>query len=285
MLRHKRGQIIKKRYIFLLLIIFIALIVYMYTPRGRIDVDTYTIENEKIPKSFDGFRIVQVSDFHNKQWDDKLINLIKQQSPDIIAVTGDLVDSRDTKPGIAYEFMRRAKQIAPVFYITGNHEARIDYHPIEKELRSMGIYMIDNKTFTLKIDEDIMKIIGIADPKFVTDYEDILASAIINSHIEEQKIDTKHFNLMLSHRPEAFLTYVNNDIDLVLSGHAHGGQFRLPFVGPFIAPGQGFFPKYTEGVYEQSNTSMVVSRGLGDSIIPIRVNNNYNLVIIELKVK
>lgn len=285
MLRQKKGQTIKKRYLFVVILIIFIGITYLYTPRGRIDIDHFTISSGKIPGRFNGFRIVQVSDLHNKEWGHKLLNLISEQKPDIIAITGDLVDSRNTKPEISYKFMREAIKIAPVFYITGNHEAIINCAPIRKELESIGINMMDNKTFTLKKGTDEIKLIGISDPKFMDEYDDYIATGIIDAYIENQKLNNEYFNIMLSHRPEAFETYVNRDVDLVLTGHAHGGQFRLPFVGPFIAPGQGFFPEYTEGVYEKDNTSMVVSRGLGDSIIPIRVNNNYNLVTIELKVE
>ena len=88
--------------------------------------------------------------------------------------------------------------------------------------------------------------------------------------------------ILLSHRPELFESYVSCNIDLVLSGHAHGGQFRLPFIGGLIAPDQGIFPKYDAGLFTNGSTNMIVSRGLGNSIIPIRFNNRPEVIVIEL---
>ena len=93
---------------------------------------------------------------------------------------------------------------------------------------------------------------------------------------------TDDYCVLLSHRPETFGAYVNKNIDLVLSGHAHGGQFRLPFIGGIIAPNQGFFPKYDAGTYTENNTTMIVSRGLGNSVIPVRFNNRPEIVSVEL---
>ncbi len=87
----------------------------------------------------------------------------------------------------------------------------------------------------------------------------------------------------MSHRPEYFKTYVNSNIDLVLTGHAHGGQFRLPFIGGLVAPNQGLFPKYDSGLFTENNTNMVVSRGIGNSIIPVRINNRPEVIIINLQ--
>lgn len=96
-------------------------------------------------------------------------------------------------------------------------------------------------------------------------------------------MDQDYFSILLSHRPEHFERYVDLEVNLVLTGHAHGGQVRLPFLGGIVAPNQGFFPEYTAGAYQEQNTTMVVSRGLGNSIIPIRINNRPELVIIEFK--
>ena len=105
---------------------------------------------------------------------------------------------------------------------------------------------------------------------------------MIRTKLDELADDQAGYTILLSHRPELFDTYVSGEIDLVLSGHAHGGQFRLPFIGGLYAPGQGFFPKYDAGMYSKETTSMVVSRGLGNSIIPLRFNNRPEIVLIEL---
>ena len=106
---------------------------------------------------------------------------------------------------------------------------------------------------------------------------------MIDQKLLELVVEDPGFTLLLSHRPELFDTYADHDIDLVLSGHAHGGQFRLPLIGGLVAPDQGLFPKYDAGLYSEGNTSMIVSRGLGNSIIPVRFNNRPEVVLIELK--
>ena len=105
----------------------------------------------------------------------------------------------------------------------------------------------------------------------------------MNTKLEELHTEQDRFTILLSHRPELFETYVDHDLDLVLSGHAHGGQFRLPFVGGLVAPNQGFFPEYDAGLYSMNHTNMIVSRGIGNSILPFRFNNRPEVIIIELK--
>ena len=95
----------------------------------------------------------------------------------------------------------------------------------------------------------------------------------------------KRYVVLLSHRPELFNSYVENNVDLVFSGHAHGGQFRIPFIGGIVAPNQGVFPKYDAGIFTEGNTNMVVSKGVGNSIIPFRVNNRPEVILIELTVQ
>ena len=269
MLRHKRGMIMRKRGMALIFFLVLILLAYIFSPRGRVDVTNYTIQNSKIPQKFDGFKIVQVSDYHNEDWEDKIVNLIKKENPDIIAVTGDLIDSRKTNPDLAYEFINKIKDICPIFYVTGNHEAVINYKPIENKLKSLGLVMLDGQSKSLNKGEDKILISGIEDPKFINDYMDNISEAIIENKLNNDIIDQ----------------YVRAGVNLVLTGHAHGGQFRLPFVGGVIAPTQGLFPRYYQGQHIKNNTSMIVSRGLGDSIIPIRINNNFELVVIELKSK
>ena len=107
-------------------------------------------------------------------------------------------------------------------------------------------------------------------------------SEIVKVELDNTKYNGDKYNILLSHSPELFDTYVEKKIDLILTGHAHGGQIRIPFIGGIIAPNQGFFPKYTSGVIEKNKTTMVVSRGIGNSIIPLRINNRPELVVITL---
>ena len=123
---------------------------------------------------------------------------------------------------------------------------------------------------------------GIHDPSFTTDYLFGDAESVAAATLSELQNESDRYTVLLSHRPELFNVYVDSQIDLVFSGHAHGGQFRLPFIGGLVAPNQGFFPEYDAGLFSKENTTMVVSRGAGNSIIPLRFNNRPEIVVVEL---
>ena len=170
-----------------------------------------------------------------------------------------------------------------LYYVSGNHEASItNYNELKERLIDNGVIILDNKVEVLKINNEQINLIGIDDPQmsFNPSMNDV---EIVNYYLDNLIYDNSLFTVILSHRPELFDFYVNNEIDLVLAGHAHGGQFRLPFVGGVYAPHQGMFPQYDSGVYTSQNTTMIVSRGIGNSVIPFRINNRPQLVVIELK--
>ena len=141
--------------------------------------------------------------------------------------------------------------------------------------------MEDTRT-EISIEGQSISLIGVNDPSFQTDYLFGDDEEVLNAKLNELQADGDGFTILLSHRPELFSTYVDYNVDLVFSGHAHGGQFRLPFVGGLVAPNQGLFPEYDAGIYTEGNTNMVVSRGIGNSILPFRVNNRPEVIIIEL---
>ena len=270
----------KKLYIIAALIF----IVWLAWTNFNITTTNIQIENTKIPSEFNGFKIAHVSDLHNHQCGEKLIEKIEIEKPDIIAITGDLVDSRNTDFGIALEFIQEAKKIAPIYYVTGNHEARLgDYNVLKERLEKAGVNMMDDQSLLIGNGKSKIQILGIQDPDFVERMDiEYIQEDIVRTKASEM-INKDYFNLVLIHRPEYFQQYVEVGSDLVLTGHAHGGQVRIPFLGGVVAPNQGFFPEYSEGLYSEKDTDMVVSRGLGNSIIPVRVNNMPELVIVELK--
>ena len=130
---------------------------------------------------------------------------------------------------------------------------------------------------------ETITLIGVNDPSYQTDYLFGDSETVMNTKLEDLHTGNDGFTLLLSHRPELFDTYVDQDVDLVLSGHAHGGQFRLPFIGGLVAPNQGLFPEYDAGIYTEGNTNMLVSRGVGNSILPFRINNCPEVILIELQ--
>lgn len=277
----------KKQKVILVIVSFILLFsVWLYWGNVSIQTTHFFISSAKIPAEFDGFTIVQVSDLHNAEFgshQDKLLNAVKDASPDIIAVTGDLIDSNHTDVAKAMEFINGAVKIAPVYYVTGNHEAWSDQYPeLKKQMIRAGVDILEDENIIIEHAGGSIQLLGLNDPGFITTSDTFESMTTIDTKLKDILVESSEYKILLSHRPELFDIYVNNNIDLALSGHAHGGQVRLPFVGGLVAPNQGFFPKYSEGVYEKKQTKMVVSRGLGNSSIPLRINNRPELVIVTL---
>ena len=252
----------------------------------NLELNTYSITSENLPDDFSGFRIVHISDLHNAEFGDgnsKLIGMIKEAEPDIIAITGDIIDSRRTDIDIALAFLEEVLKIAPCYYVSGNHESRIEeYDILKKKMINAGVMVLENQISVISRSNSAIKIIGISDPSFNSDYLFGDEEFVMKSQLEETVQCEDAFTIMLSHRPEFFELYIDYTADLVLSGHAHGGQFILPLFGGLFAPGQGFFPKYDAGHFEKNGTNMVVSRGIGNSIIPLRVNNRPEVILVEL---
>ena len=267
--------------------ILFALIAWIIWGNTALELNTYTISSSKLPQSFDGYRIAHVSDLHNAEMgkdNEKLLTMLRDADPDMIAITGDLVDSRNTDLEVALLFVREAVKIAPCYYVTGNHEARIsEYDELKAGMEATGVTVLEDAQTDISLTGEFITLIGVNDPSYQTDYLFGDAKTVMNTKLEELHTEQDRFTILLSHRPELFETYVDHDLDLVLSGHAHGGQFRLPFVGGLVAPNQGFFPEYDAGLYSMNHTNMIVSRGIGNSILPFRFNNRPEVIIIELK--
>lgn len=270
--------------------LFTALVVgsLIYSNK-KIDNTPYVIKSVKLPESFDGFKIAQVSDFHSTyswfQADiESLISKLKNEKPDIIVLTGDSVDTNDDfKIGVTKTFVKTISEIAPVYIITGNHEITLGktLPDFLSELDDFDNVMIMRNTNTMINKGDgHVNLIGIDDPVFLPDRDaipDLISSLII---------DSSEYNILLSHRPEEFDAYVKSGVDLVFTGHAHGGQVRIPFVGGVYTFEQGLWPKYTSGVFVENDTSMVISRGVGNStplISKLRINNSPELVVVTLE--
>ena len=273
------------------LIVSVLVILYLgiWTLWGNIalEVNEYEIVSDRIPEAFAGFRIAQVSDLHNKDFGEgygQLLTLLSEINPDIIVVTGDLIDSRQTDLDVALEFAWQAGKIARVYYVSGNHEARVpEYEDLKTGLMKAGVVILENQKVQITREGESITLMGIDDPSFQEDYLFGDSESVARQAIEDLKNETDGYTILLSHRPELFDLYVETGMDLVFSGHAHGGQFRLPFVGGLVAPNQGFFPKYDAGQFNEENTTMIVSRGVGNSIIPIRFNNRPEIVLVTLR--
>ena len=244
-------------------------------------VSEYVICSEKIHENFSGFRIAQISDLHNDLFgkgNGKLLEQLRTIRPDIIVITGDLVDSYDTQISVAVDFAEEAGQIAPVYYVTGNHESRLSQYPqMCSQLQDVGVEVLEDRQIHLERGGAFLTVLGLNDPGFRQNEKDC---GVI---LREMMQSASGFTGLLTHRPELLDMYAENGPDLVLAGHAHGGQFRLPLLGGVYAPNQGFFPKYDSGQYISGETAMIVSRGLGNSSFPFRINNRPEIVVVELK--
>ena len=278
----------KKKFIVLATIVAILILLIIWIAYGNTDLEIYkyNVKSEDIPSEFDNFRIVQISDLHNAEFgenNEKLLLMLKQADADTIAITGDMIDSRNTDVDVAISFAQKAINIAPVYYVNGNHESRVlgEYEKLKQGLTDAGVTILENSSADITIGDETISLIGINDPTFRMDIVDDTMEQNIAHQLVNVIPDNDNYKLLLAHRPEYFDVYAGN-VDLVLSGHAHGGQFRIPFIGGLVAPGQGFFPEYYEGSHIKENTEMIVSRGIGNSIIPFRINNKPEIIVAEL---
>ena len=281
----------KKKFIMLAVVaaVLVALVIWIAWGNTALELNAYTISSSKLPQSFDGYRIAHVSDLHNAEMgkdNEKLLTLLRDADPDMIAITGDLIDSRNTNIEVALQFIREAVKIAPCYYVTGNHEARVnEYGELKTGMEAAGVTVLEDIQAEISMEGESIVLIGVNDPSYQTAYLFGDAESVIDAKLEELHTENGEFTVLLSHRPEMFDTYADHGMDLVLSGHAHGGQFRLPFVGGVVAPNQGLFPEYDAGIYTEDNTNMLVSRGIGNSILPFRINNRPEVILIELQAK
>lgn len=287
------NKIGKKILIVALVIVALVFIAWVAWDNARIVVTTIEVESERLPESFEGYRIAHISDLHNDEFgegNEMLLALIKEAEPDMIAITGDLLDSRRTSVEKALNFVQQAVEIAPCYYVTGNHESRIDdeYGQLEKAMIESGVIVLRNDKLALEKDGEVITVAGIDDPRFVLSSDRLVKMESVIGNVLTgllKDVPEEQFTLLLSHRPELFELYCEHDLDLVLSGHVHGGQIRIPGIGGVVGPGQGLLPDYDAGLYSADGTNMVLSRGLGQSIVPFRINNPPELVLVTLKSK
>ena len=269
------GKLKKGRLIFLG--VLVLLVIYFIVENNILTVREFEVVSNRIPESFSEYKIAQVSDLHNKEFgknNKRLLKRLEELEPDMILITGDIADSIKTDLEAALDFCKGAVLIAPTYYVNGNHESAIeDYMEFEGSLTKIGVRVLRNQALKIEENGESINLIGIDDPTFT----------YIGERKLKELIPDDGYSILMSHRPELLEMYAGAGVDLVFTGHAHGGQFRIPFIGGVIAPNQGFFPKYDSGLYSEGNTNMVVSRGLGNSIIPIRVNNEPEIIIVMLK--
>ena len=256
-----------------------AAAVFCIWQNNALTVSKYEYETQKVNGHFDGYVICQISDLHNKMFgkdQGRLLKRIRNEKPDLIVITGDIIDGNHTHVETALSLAASLPDIAPAYYVTGNHEYRVAPRVLDALLRGLeqsGIEILDNDAREISYENDGFYLLGLDDNSLTDKTLEHLVS----------DLDKNRLQILLAHEPQNFEKYAETGVDLVFSGHAHGGQIRIPFVGGLVAPDQGFFPKYTCGIYKYKQTEMLVSRGLGNSILPVRVFNRPEIVILTLR--
>ena len=266
-----------------------------------LEITKYEIENEKIPKEFDNFKIVQISDLHNKSFgkgNKRLLEKIDSQNPDIVVITGDLVEGDNKNFDVALNLIDELLKKYKVYHIIGNHEQKSLikkhkelYKTYFDKLYKKNIVNLDNEKIRIKKDGKYINIYGLIIPLeyypyFFKNYKNKnmqLKQDFINNKLGE--INRDEYNILLAHTPFFFEDYEKYGVDLVLAGHVHGGIIRLPKVGGLLSPNREFFPKYDFGKYIKNNTTMLLSKGLGGSKVLIRFACKPEIVSITLKSK
>lgn len=275
-------------YIIIAVIITLILIVFCYYQNNTIDKTEYIILSDKIEG---GVTIAHLSDLHSKPFK-KVLKKLDEIKPDIIAVTGDYINDKCKNKEKMMKFGRELLNRAPVFYITGNHERRLEnFSELMKELSDLGFTVLLNETAQTEINSSVITFLGLDENQ--ADFKDYKARKKGTFKYKDmkpyfEKLDRLNgFKIVLSHFPENFESVKENnysqyDFDLQLSGHAHGGQFILPFIGPVYSPGQGLFPKYAKGSFGE-RPRLIVSRGLGNAEFPLRLFNHPEINVIYLE--
>lgn len=275
-----------------LLVALLGAALFFRWQNDSIQVERFECVSAKIPAAFDGFVVVCVADLHEKEFgpnNARLFAKIRAANPDVIAISGDLLIDPPLNVEFARQFIADAAKIASVYYVSGNHEAiaptQTDYLPFLTALKEAGATVLDGEKVELKRGDESIIIAGVADPllEYKTDKR-LSFKRLVDRKLSRFPPDER-FMLLVSHRPELAELYAKHGVDLALTGHAHGGQIRFPFVGGLFAPNQGFFPRYDGGAYKIGESTTIVSRGLGPSVFPTRLFNRPHLVVCELKAR
>lgn len=269
--------------------IFLGFLIFLfvYDQNKRIVTSEYQIQADVQH----GFCIVHLSDLHSATFHN-LISKVKKKSPDLIVITGVLINDRGKHVSKMLSYVNRLTTICPVFYVTGNHERRLgEFENVMQQISQAGATVLLNECTAITIHGQTIHILGLDENQgSFQQYKERRKGNFIyrdNSACFETLCKSDGFKLVLSHFPENFacignFSYQQFPFDLMLAGHAHGGQFDLPFIGPVFSPGQGLFPKYAKGKFGD-RPALIVSRGLGNSEFPLRLCNHPELVVIKIE--
>lgn len=251
----------------------------------RLEITYQKVSSNKLPKNFDGFKIVHLSDYHNDLIPE-LVSHVRDEKPDLIVCTGDMAD--DKGPYIpALKLIEKMQNIAPCLMVTGNHDLwRSDFAVMEKEMSASGARFLRNSRVFITRGGEKIAISGIDDPYICRTSK--IKECIKNAAGSLGEFDG--FEVLLFHRANLLDEFADFDFDLILSGHMHGGHMRIPGIGGLASPRTSWaggenilFPKYFGGRFENDNTVMIVNRGLGNPTPIPRLFNRPEMIVVELK--
>lgn len=263
-----------------------------HTPKGRtLQMDFYWRAFENLPDAFDGYRIVQITDLHGRMFGNNqqtLIRKVAQQKPNLILITGDMIEElyEGQERRAVRALYKGLQALAPCFAILGNHEVRSEYlSEILSDLSCSRVQLLRNESVLLLRQGGQIRLSGLETGLASGLRKDAKDPEGIGETLSQMfpKCPQEHiFTVLMAHKPEKIHLYSRHDIDLIFSGHAHGGLMKLGFgQRGLLAPGQGIFPKYVQGTYEKDGTYMIVGRGLGGP----RIGIPPEIVTVELHVK
>ncbi len=261
--------------IWVALIVIILLFIYNYIQISKPYINNVNIKSNKIKRSL---KITQITDFHsNKYIDlDKLCRDIKSFNPDIIVLTGDIIDRKDKNLDLPMNLMKKIREINNnIIFVPGNHEDRNPLYPeLQNKIKKLNINILNNESTSFFLDNEKVTLVGVNFQINREEYNNVL-----------YKINNDNLTILLSHSPNKPIEYLTGKENVILSGHTHGGQIRIPFIGPIITPGQGLFPKYDKGINEIQGSVLYIDSGLGNSFIPIRFLNKVQISNITVEIE
>lgn len=255
---------------------------WAWAMQGELTTARYEVPLPVGLEGLDGVKIAQISDVHSADLEGPLRAALEEAAPDLIVMTGDLVNREDRDLSRALSLARMVAETAPAFFAPGNHEVDNPCWPeLRDGLEEAGVQVLEDRAVLWSLRGEGVNLMGLWD---VT--HDPLGWAHAQAALPERVRALRRegaLNVLLSHRPSLLEEYGAGGADVVFCGHAHGGQVRLPLAGPVFAPDEGLFPKHTAGVYQAGETRMVVSRGLGNGTPYPRLWNGPELVVVTMK--
>lgn len=266
---------------FLLVLTAVILIGFWYFENNVIQTEVFELASRRLPAAFDGFRIVELADLHGRQFGpggEDLLRAVREAEPDLIALDGDLADEH-TDLEVIRTLAQGLTEIAPTYYVTGNHEwVMDDLDALLQILEDAGVTVLHNTYYQLTLEGQSILLAGVDDPNGPYDQK---TPAQLVEEIRGACGDA--YLVMLAHRNDQLGLWAELEVDTVLTGHGHGGIIRLPLVGGLVGTDRSLFPDYTAGLYSRGRTNMIVSRGLGNSGVNFRLFNRPHLPVIVLR--